>query len=167
MTDEKTAIILLGGANDPNGVLSSIAVERCRRALDEYRRHPGSRILLTGGWGPHFNTATRPHCHYLCEYLRSQGVPEETFVECAESSNTVEDAELCQPIVERHGFRELIVVTSDFHVARAGFLFRREFPGVSLKFSACPTDLPDEDLQARILHEQRALARLQQGHAVD
>lgn len=162
-----TAIIILGGPNDENGTLSSIAQERCRQALQEYQRHPGSRILPTGGWGPHFNTTTKPHGHYVREYLKALGIPDAAFVECAESSNTIEDARLCRPIVERHGFRELIVVTSDFHLARARFLFQQEFPGVAMEFSASPTRLPESDLRKRILHEQAALAKLEQNNAVD
>jgi uncharacterized SAM-binding protein YcdF (DUF218 family) len=158
----KTAIIVLGAPNDEKGALSSIAKERCAQALKEYQRRPGSRIIPTGGWGKHFNTTNKAHGHYLREYLKTHGIPDEAFVECAESSNTIEDAKLCRPIVERHGLSKLIVVTSDFHVARARFLFRREFPGVSVEFSASQTHLPERDLRKRILHEQTALAKLEQ-----
>ncbi|MFZ2643023.1 MAG: YdcF family protein, partial [Verrucomicrobiia bacterium] len=103
-----------------------------------------------------------PHGHYVREYLKTRGIPDEAFVECAESSNTIEDAKLCRPIIERHGFSQLIVVTSDFHAARAQFLFERECPGVSIELSACRTLLPESDLQKRILHEQAALAKLKQ-----
>ena len=162
MNKERTAIVVLGAPNDENGTLSDMARERCGQALQEYQRHPGSKIIPTGGWGKHFNTTHRPHGHYVREYLKARGIPDEAFVECAESSNTLEDAKLCRPIVERHGFGKLIVVTSDFHVARAQFLFQREFPGVPVEFSASPTHLPEGDLRKRLLHEQTALAKLQQ-----
>lgn len=165
MNETRTAIVVLGAPNDRHGVLSSIARERCDQALKEHRRHPESKILPTGGWGPHFNTTTRPHGHYVREHLTARGIPDEAFVECAESSNTIEDAKLCRPIVERHGFRKLIVVTSDFHVARARFLFEQEFTGVPMEFSPSHTRLPEDDLRKRILHEQMALSKLMQNHA--
>jgi len=165
MNETMTAIVVLGAPNDENGTLSSIARERCEQALKEYQSHPGSRILPTGGWGAHFNTTSWPHGHYVREYLKTRGIPDEAFVECAESSNTIEDAKLCRPIIERHGFSQLIVVTSDFHAVRAQFLFERECPGVSIELSASRTLLPESDLQKRILHEQTALAKLKQNAA--
>ena len=162
MNKDKTAIIVLGAPNDEHGTLSSIAKERCGQALKEFQRSPESRIITTGGWGKHFNTTKRPHGHYLREYLKARGIPDRAFLECAESSNTIEDAKLCRPIVERHGLGKLIVVTSDFHVARARFVFQREFPGVPFEFSASKTELPERELRERILHETTALAKLEQ-----
>jgi uncharacterized SAM-binding protein YcdF (DUF218 family) len=160
--ESSTAIVVLGSPNDGDGALSSIARERCGQALTEYQKHPGARILPTGGWGPHFNTTPKPHGDYIREYLQTLGVPDVAFVECAESSNTIEDAKLSRPIVERHGFRKLIVVTSDFHLARAQFLFRQGFSDLEIEFSASKTHLAEDELQQRILHEQAALAKLEQ-----
>jgi uncharacterized SAM-binding protein YcdF (DUF218 family) len=56
----------------------------------------------------------------------------------------------------------LIVVTSDFHLARAQFLFTREFPDVAIAFSGSKTHLPDEELQKRIAHERNALTKLRE-----
>jgi uncharacterized SAM-binding protein YcdF (DUF218 family) len=157
---EKTAIVILGAPNDETGGLSSIAKERCQQAIFEFRTYASSSIIPTGGWGEHFNTTSQPHGYYSRAYCVAHGIPEEAFVECVESSNTVEDARLCRPLVERYGFRRLVVVTSDFHVGRAEFLFTREFPEIALTFSGARTHLPEEELQKKILHERNALARL-------
>lgn len=66
--------------------------------------------------------------YYTRQYLMAHGVPERNILECAESANTIQDAQLVRPIVRRHEMDELIVVTSDFHIPRAKFLFEREFP---------------------------------------
>jgi uncharacterized SAM-binding protein YcdF (DUF218 family) len=156
----RLAIIVLGSPNDSEGNLSTIAIERCQQALVEYARNPGAKILPTGGWGEHFNTTAKPHGHYIRQYLMAHGVPESDILECAESANTIQDAQLAKPIVERHGITDLIVVTSDFHVPRAEFLFRREFPNLRLTFSGAKTNLPEAELAQRKQHENRALARL-------
>lgn len=156
----KLAIIVLGAPNDSEGNLSTIAIERCQQALIEYARNPVAKILPTGGWGEHFNTTDKPHGHYLRQYLKAHGVPEADILECAESANTIQDAQLAKPIIERHGITDLIVVTSDFHVPRAEFLFRREFPKLRLTFSLAKTNLPEAELTQRKQHETRALARL-------
>lgn len=139
-----------------------MAKQRCHQALRVYRRHPEARIIPTGGWGQHFNTTTRPHGHYLREYLKAHGVPDEAIAECVESANTIEDARLCRPVAERYGLRRLIVVTSDFHVARAELVFTREFPDIAIELSASQSHLPEEEFHDRITHERNAIARLTQ-----
>ena len=158
--EAKTAIVILGAPNDDTGALSHIARERCDQGLREYRCQSAARILPTGGWGAHFNTTPHPHHHYTRAYLQSQGVPAAAFVEGADSTNTIEDARLCRPIVARHGFTQLRVVTSDFHLPRAEFLFRREFPAIKLSFVGAKTHLPEAEIQRLAQHEERALARL-------
>ncbi len=158
----KLTIIVLVSPNNSAGNLSSIAIERCQQALAEYARNPGAKILPTGGWGEHFNTTDKPHGHYIRQYLTVHGVPEADILECAESANTIQDAQLTKPIIERHGITDLIVVTSDFHVPRAEFLFHREFPNLRLTFSRAKTNLPEAELVKRIQHEQQALAKLKQ-----
>ena len=158
----KLAIVVLGSPNDAEGNLSSIGIERCQQALAEYAKNPGARMLPTGGWGDHFNTTDKPHGYYTRQYLMAHGVPGEDILECAESANTIQDAQLARPIIERHGISELIVVTSDFHIPRARFLFEREFPDLRLSFSAAETHLPEDELRQRKEHEVRALARLRQ-----
>ena len=160
----KLAIVVLGSPNDAEGNLSTIAIERCQQALTEYAENPGAKILPTGGWGEHFNTTAKPHGYYLRQYLTAHGVPERDILECAESTNTIQDAQLVRPIVERHSIADLIVVTSDFHVPRVQFLFEREFPDIRLSFSAAKTCLPKEDLMRRKDHEGKALTRLKQNN---
>jgi uncharacterized SAM-binding protein YcdF (DUF218 family) len=153
-------IITLGAPNDENGALSSIAKERCEQAIIEYWNHPTYKILPTGGYGPHFNTTDRPHAFYTTRYLVSRGVPKEDILEHAESANTIQDARLAKPIVEKHGVKRVIVVTSDFHLQRAKYVFQGAFPGIEIAFSACPTDLLPSALRALRQHEQEALSRL-------
>jgi len=167
MTLRTGAIVVLGAPNDEDGNLSSIAVERCNQALREYRRHPGFRVIPTGGWGPHFNTTDRPHGFYTRQYLMAHGVPDADILPCIESANTVEDAKFCRSVVAHYGFAELIVVTSDFHIPRAQYLFEYEFPDKTLSFSGASTFLSEDELQTRREHETRALARVMAQHETD
>lgn len=92
-------IILLGAPNDDVGNLSSIAVERCCRAVLEYRSTPGYAVLPTGGFGEHFNRTAQPHAHYARRYLLEHGVPERVILEPVYSRFTEEDARLSKPVV--------------------------------------------------------------------
>lgn len=153
-------IILLGAPNDKKGRLSDIALERCARAILEYRRNPGYKILPTGGFGAHFNVTDKPHAYYSRRYLISRGVPEADILECAESSNTLEDAELSWPIIQKYGMESVIVVTSDFHMPRARIVFEKKFSVVSLLFVESKTHVPEKEMQQLKLREKKALSRL-------
>ena len=153
-------IVVLGSLNDAQGRLSSIALERCEQAFAEFQRIPEFQILPTGGWGEHFNTTDKSHGHYIRRELSVRGIPDSAFLPCAESSNTVEDATLSRSILDAYPGADLIVVTSDFHAARALFLFEREFPERKITVSSSVTNLPSDELARRSAHEKEALERL-------
>lgn len=159
-------IMVLGSPNDANGNLYSVALSRCRQAFALWKNNPDWSILLTGGYGEHFNTSPKPHAAYLKEFLVQQGVPSSKFLEFAESRNTLEDATLSLPIVVSHGASAVDVITSDYHVPRARFVFMREFEStsVALLFVAVPTDagLCEFDLESQIEHERKSLQRLKE-----
>lgn len=159
-------IIVLGSPNSQNGELYSIAKERCEQALAEYAKRPDWIFLLTGGYGTHFNTTDQPHAAYLSHYLITQGVSSQAIVEFAESSNTLQDASLSKPIVLKYGVPEIVIVTSDYHVDRAGYIFEREFAdtGVRIELSASLTEQEacEFDLEAQKKYEQEALEKLRE-----
>ena len=150
-------IVVLGSPNDDQGKLLSIAQERCAQANIEFRRNPDYAILPTGGWGEHFNTTDRPHGYYLKQALIARGIPESAFLPITESSNTIEDAGLSRPVIEAYPEAELIIVTSDFHEARANYLFKRDYPKRRICMSTCVTNQPPDVLARLQEHEQKAL----------
>lgn len=158
----KGVIVVLGSPNDVEGNLLSVALERCSQALVEFQKHPEYALLPTGGWGEHFNTTDKPHAYYLKQKLLGLGIPEPAFLPFAESSNTMEDASLSRPILAIFPTAELIVVTSDFHAARARFLFAREFPDRRITISESATFLPPDVLNRLRSHEKKALGKLTQ-----
>lgn len=157
-------IMVLGSPNDASGNLGSVALGRCQEALSLWHNSPDWCILLTGGYGEHFNTSAKPHAHYLKEHLIGHGVPPDKILEFAESRNTLEDAALAKPIVVSQGARTVTVITSDYHLARARFVFTREFKTipVSLLFISVPTDESrcECDLASQKRHEQESLKTL-------
>lgn len=157
-------IVVLGSPNSEDGELYSIAKERCELALAEYAKRSGWKLLLTGGYGSHFNTTDQPHAAYLKRYLVKRGVPGQAIVEFAESTNTLQDASYSKPIVLKYRVPAIVVVTSDYHVDRARYVFEREFADtkVRIEFLVSQTDeeVCEFDLEAQKKHEREALARL-------
>jgi uncharacterized SAM-binding protein YcdF (DUF218 family) len=156
-------LIVLGSPNDQHGRLHSVALERCACALRLHRDNPEWPLLLTGGFGAHFNTADRPHAWYLGSHLREHGVPEQALLPFALSRSTLEDASLAKPIALASGAQAAVVITSDYHVERARWVFLREFADTTLTLLFCAT-VTDEsrcelDLAALKRHEREALGR--------
>lgn len=164
MLNPNGVIIVLGSPNSPEGDLFSVAKARCEKSYSLWKDNPQWKILLTGGYGEHFNTTQYPHAKYLHDYLLERGVSTESFLDFAESLNTIEDASLSKPIVESQRAKNIVVVTSDYHLLRARYLFEREFSDLDL--SICFTGVQTEeslcefDLQSQIEHEKKSLRRL-------
>lgn len=158
-------IVVLGSPNDDQGNLSEIGIGRLELALQWYgERLPGWKLLLTGGFGEHFNRTSIPHSEYAKQFLASRGVPETDFVEFALSRNTVDDALQSRPIVERYSCPALLVISSDFHIPRVEFVFRSVFADRTLTFAGAPyiDSRPPEERERLTAHEQRELVSLRE-----
>jgi uncharacterized SAM-binding protein YcdF (DUF218 family) len=155
-------IVVLGSPNDEHGNLSTIARERLTLAAEEYFRRPSCGILLTGGFGPHFNRSPLSHAQHAQSFLLSLGVPDTAFSDFASSSNTVEDALLASPIVARLRPERLVVITSEFHVDRARYIFDRVFSKLEILYLGAPHEGPPAALRELADHEERALAHLRE-----
>ncbi len=157
-------IIVLGSPNSAKGELYRIARDRCQRAWVEYKNNKNYKILLTGGFGSHFNTTEYPHTHYLKKYLTGKGISEQDFVEGVESKNSLEDALLSRPVVLKYNIKNIIVVTSDYHYERAMYIFENVFSNlaVTLRFSICKTNKNtcEIDLKSLKKHEKEAILKL-------
>ena len=154
-------IVYLGAPNDDQGNLSKISSSRLDKVIEEYLDNKDHRILLTGGFGAHFNRTNIPHATYAKNYLLAQRIPGEAFLESIDkTSNTVDDAVLIKPVVDELGVATLVVVSSDFHIARAERIFSEIFEGYDLIFSGAETDLPKEEMEKRVQHEKKRLEEI-------
>lgn len=154
-------IMILGAPNDNEGNLSKIAKQRLSQGAGERLNHPRFKILLTGGYGKHFNDTAHPHWAYAKKFLTEQlSVPRETFLaETIESGNTVEDIEKAKPIFEKYRFDKIVVVTSEFHLKRVKFIIEKVFDSVdTFSFSgASDKVLGKAELDRLYEHEKNAL----------
>src|SRR6476620_229434 len=97
-------IMILGAPNDKNGNLSIIAKSRLKQGAKELSLNPGFKILLTGGFGQHFNETNCPHWHYAKDFLIEELsiCPDSFLLEAIDSTNTVEDIEKAKPIFQKY-----------------------------------------------------------------
>ena len=152
-------IVVLGSPNFPDGTLGPIALDRLQGCLDIFdpSQH---QILCTGGFGNHFNMSPIAHANYLKDILIQKGVPSTAFLPLALSSNTVEDAVMSKSILKETDFKDLIIITSEYHVARVKFIFTEILKDFNLNFKSVAHHSIDDVLEPLIQHEKVAMDQL-------
>lgn len=152
-------IIVLGSPNFPDGTLGPIAIDRLRACISIFNSQI-HKILCTGGYGAHFNTSALPHSYYLKNYLIKNGIPENSFLPEVFSSNTVEDAVMSEVILQDYDFKDLLIITSQYHQARVKFIFTKILKGFSINYWTVTHQDIDEQLIPLINHEKKALHQI-------
>ena len=153
MQDHEAIIVVLGGSNNSNGILSQMSLDRCRHVVNIHRAQPQLRILTTGGWGEHFNESPTAHGELMKQHLIKQGLNASLFLPIAESSYTKADAIEAAKILSDLKLKSILLVTSDFHMERALHYFSLVFPNTKIDPSPAKSSLSPTELQARIDHE--------------
>jgi uncharacterized SAM-binding protein YcdF (DUF218 family) len=151
-------LVVLGAQNDASGALSPMALARAQGALEQYRRRPGAKLVVTGGYG-RFNPAPRPHAHYMAAHLIEQGVDPGDILAQVESAHTVEDAALTRALLDGADC-SIVVVTSEIHVPRARLIFEHFYPSTRLTFVGTPDAVSAERRQEMETHEAKQIARI-------
>ena len=149
-------IVVLGSPNFPDGTLGPIALDRLLGCLGIFdpTKH---KILCTGGFGAHFNTSPVAHANYLKDFLIQKGVPSTAFLPLALSSNTVEDAVMSKSILKEVEYKNLTILTSEYHLARVKFIFTEILKDFNLSFNAVTHHSIDDVLEPLIQHEKMAM----------
>ena len=116
-------VVVMGAAHFDHPILplsnrpNNAAAYRLLEGISLYRRHPGSRLVLSGG-----DNQPEPHAEILARVARNLGVPEADMVLQQGSRDTADEA---ARLIEMLGPEGLIVVTSAAHMPRTLFWFAR------------------------------------------
>ena len=114
-TGDTQAIIVLGAQVKADGTPSVALQRRLTAALESYREKP-ALIIVCGAQG---GNEPRAEGDVMREWLLERGVPEGDVVAETASFNTRENLTYARAIMEHRGLHEALIVTSDYHVARA------------------------------------------------
>jgi uncharacterized SAM-binding protein YcdF (DUF218 family) len=109
---------------------------RASRAADLYRSSWAPRIVASG-------RALRPYAsiaELMQRDLTDRGVPATAVVRFPNRArNTLEEAGAVSEFLSTHGWRKIIVVTSNYHTRRARFIYEHALaPGTELRVVAAP-----------------------------
>lgn len=152
---EREVLVVLGSPNSPTGELSTVAKDRLVFCKKIYQKN--MMILCTGGWGDHFNIASKSHAFYLKKGLLEKGIPEDCFLEFALSVNTVDDAVKVKEIISALNNVHLTIVTSDYHLERVKLIFKEVLKIYKMRFVGVKTNLEEEKYNALLKHEKKAI----------
>ena len=114
---EYGAVIILGCQVKEDGTLSRQLEDRLALGLKLWQARPDSVVVVCGGQGinePVTEAAA------MKEYLTAHGVPERSILMETQSKNTLENIRLSKAMLG--SIRKVAVVTSDYHVFRAGMI---------------------------------------------
>lgn len=118
---DSDVIIVLGAQVKEDGTPSVALTRRLTAALESYQERP-RLIIVCGAKG---NDEPRAEGDVMRDWLIAQGVSPEDVVAETASFNTRENLAYAKAIMEHRGLTQALVVTSDYHVARALELCRQ------------------------------------------
>lgn len=117
-------VVLSGGRRD----------ERVRQAAELFHQGYAPLVMLSGG--EEMVGISIPELQRR-QALAHQ-IPASRLIFETGSTSTGEQARFLRPILERHGVRRAIVVTSSYHTRRTRYLFRKAFAGSSVEIRVYP-----------------------------
>ncbi|HET6230659.1 MAG TPA: YdcF family protein [Longimicrobiaceae bacterium] len=149
------AIVVLGGGVKPDGTLPVVGRTRVHRAVELYRRGIAPRIIFTGRCGLMDDDPPVTEAAAMAEMARGMGLPDEALLLEEEAKDTLGNAYFVrEQFLEPNGWRSIRVVTSDFHMSRAAWVFRKILgPGYDFSFMAAASGLSPHELIVRALEE--------------
>jgi uncharacterized SAM-binding protein YcdF (DUF218 family) len=149
------AIVVLGGGVDDQGGLPAVARTRVRRAVELFEQGIAPRIILSGRCGLSQEEPAITEAAAMADHAAEIGVPREALLLEEESRDTLGNAFFTRERhLAPHGWRAVRVVTSDFHLSRAAWVFRKILgSGYDVAFASAASGLPPRELIFRALEE--------------
>lgn len=142
---EDIVVVLAFGVNR-DGTLPEEAKLRVAKGVEVFNRDGCKAMLMTARYPA--------RCTYIPEKTESQamkdyavelGVPARKIIRETRSRDTVGNAYFSKLILKRTKYRSMVVVTSDYHVNRARFIFKKIYGGAyKLRFAGVKTGYPAE-----------------------
>lgn len=120
------AIVVLGGGAERDGSLPPLALTRIERGVELFHAQVAPRMILSGRCGlsdPHPEVT---EAAAMASYARANGVPADALLLEEEARDTLGNAYFTRELfLAPNDWRVIRVVTSDFHLSRAAWVFRK------------------------------------------
>lgn len=149
------AIVVLGGGVESDGSLPRVAATRVERAVELWRRGVAPRLILSGRCGLAAPEPAVTEAAAMAALARRLDVPDDALLLEEEARDTLGNAYFVkEEFLEPNGWRTIRVVTSDFHLSRAAWVFRKILgAGYDYSFVSAASGLSPRELILRALEE--------------
>lgn len=149
------AIVVLGGGVQPDGSLPDVARTRMDRAVELFESGVAPRLILSGRCGLGGAEPAVTEAAAMAAYAAGFGIPRGALLLEEESRDTLGNAYFTRArFLEPNGWTSIRVVTSDFHLSRAAWVFRKIMgPGYDVSFVSAPAGFTPRELIDRALEE--------------
>ena len=125
-TDE-LAIVALGFQLNPDGSMRDELIERLRVVLKSAEKYPNAVVVCTGG-GTAAENKDATEAGRMAEWLAANGINPDRILAEDESQTTAQNAMFSLDLLEenRPQVRQLVIISSDYHIATGTLLFEAE-----------------------------------------
>lgn len=130
----KNVLLVVGNSSLKNGMPSPYQISRVRKAASLWKKNNYSKILLTGG----AVACAIPEAVIERALAVKFGIPAQKMLVEDRSRSTLQNALFAYEILKDTDIKRLTVVTSDFHMPRTRFIFKKVFGhmNIPIKFEA-------------------------------
>jgi len=112
---------VLGTPTDSDGNPTPEQLARVTEGVREYERNVAPRLIFTGG--AVFNRFVE--AQVMARAAEAQGIPESAIFAEPKAKDTIQNACFSVRIMKAHGWKSAEVVSSAYHLPRAGIIFNR------------------------------------------
>jgi uncharacterized SAM-binding protein YcdF (DUF218 family) len=149
------AVVVLGGGIEANGSLPEMARARVDRAVQLFHAGIAPRLILSGRCGLASPDPVVTEAAAMAAYAVERGVPQSVLLLEEESRDTMGNAYFTREMyLAPNDWTSIRVVTSDFHLSRAAWVFRKILGShYDFSFVSSPSGLPPRALILRVLEE--------------
>ncbi len=130
------ADVILVLAGDASG-------ERVAEGVKLYKQGYAKKMLMSGGSLAWKLTSAE----WMKKQALASGVPAKAILLEERSESTIENAKFTLPIVKKHRFKSIILVTSPTHSRRALRVFKKEQSREGIKLISHPVPLPESQFR--------------------
>jgi len=131
-------VLCLGQSLLPGGAVPPTLHKRVERAADLHRRF-NCRVYVSGA---DVAKCGVPEGEVMQDLLLAEGLSPDMLDVDVQAMNTIENAIYAVPLLRARSIKTAILVTSDFHSARAAFLFQSVFRAHGLNVSLLTDPAP-------------------------
>jgi len=135
MQNNFDAIIVLGHGQK-NREINPILKNRLDKAVEIFESNREAKIILSGGKN---HSKEFSEAELMADYLENKAVKRENLILEDKSKNTFENFVFSKKIIEQYGFKNIALVTSDYHIKRVQMIAKKmsldvlSFPAFSSK----------------------------------